>query len=119
MVRLLELLRKIGVQSDKLQVGIDQHGTLRLVDIWFKVYDSEGHWVSIFEPARLAELLGMPEGAEPVAILCLGPVPEFPDRPALEIDDWTHGRPLSEFIAENTWTAGPSDHAPFGDLVGR
>ncbi len=76
-------------------------------------------WVSIFEPARLAELLGMPEGAEPVAILCLGPVPEFPDRPALEIDDWTHGRPLSEFIAENTWTAGPSDHAPFGDLVGR
>lgn len=76
-------------------------------------------WVSIFEPARLAELLAMPEGAEPVAILCLGPVPEFPDRPALEIDDWTHGRPLSEFIAENTWTAGPSDHAPFGDLVGR
>jgi len=66
-------------------------------------------WVSIFEPARLAGLLGMPEGAEPVAILCLGPVPEFPDRPALEIDDWTHGRPLSEFIAENSWTATPSE----------
>ena len=65
-------------------------------------------WVSIFEPARLAELLGMPEGAEPVAILCLGPVPEFPDRPALEIDEWTHGRPLSEFISENSWLATPS-----------
>lgn len=76
-------------------------------------------WVSIFEPARLAELLGMPEGAEPVAILCLGPVPEFPDRPALEIDDWTHGRPLSEFIAENTWTAGASAHMRSGDLADR
>lgn len=66
-------------------------------------------WVSIFDPARLAELLGMPEGAEPVAILCLGPVPEFPDRPALEIDDWTHGRPLAEFVAENSWTATASE----------
>ena len=66
-------------------------------------------WVSIFEPARLAALLGMPEGAEPVAVLCLGPVPEFPDRPALEIDDWTHGRPLSEFVAENSWTATSSE----------
>lgn len=66
-------------------------------------------WVSIFEPARLAELLSMPAGAEPVAILCLGPVPEFPDRPALEIDDWTYGRPLSEFVAENTWAATSSD----------
>lgn len=66
-------------------------------------------WVSIFEPAGLAGLLGMPDGAEPVAILCLGPVPEFPDRPALEIDDWTHGRPLSEFIAENSWAAPSSE----------
>ena len=35
-------------------------------------------------PRRLADLLAMPEDAEPVAILCLGPVPDFPDRPALE-----------------------------------
>lgn len=69
-------------------------------------------WVSIFEPARLAELLDMPDGAEPVAILCLGPVPEFPDRPALEIDDWTHGRPLSEFVAENGWATTPTAAAP-------
>ena len=60
-------------------------------------------WVSIFDPQRLAELLGMPEGAEPVAVLCLGPVPDFPDRPALEIDEWTHGRPLVEFVSENRW----------------
>jgi 5,6-dimethylbenzimidazole synthase len=60
-------------------------------------------WVSIFDPRKLAALLGMPDDAEPVAILCLGPVPEFPDRPALEIDQWTFGRPLDEFVSENGW----------------
>ena len=60
-------------------------------------------WVSIFEPGRLAELLHMPDGAEPVAILCLGPVPDFPSRPQLEIDEWTIGRPLTDFVAENRW----------------
>lgn len=61
-------------------------------------------WVSIFDPQRLAELLEMPADAEPVAILCLGPVPDFPDRPALEIDEWTFGRPLAEFVSENRWS---------------
>jgi 5,6-dimethylbenzimidazole synthase len=60
-------------------------------------------WVSIFEPARLAELLQMPGEAEPVAVLCLGPVPDFPDRPALEIDRWAFGRPLADFVSENGW----------------
>lgn len=60
-------------------------------------------WVSLFDPHRLASLLGIPPGAEPVAILCLGPVPEFPDRPALELDGWAVGRPLSEFVCENRW----------------
>jgi 5,6-dimethylbenzimidazole synthase len=60
-------------------------------------------WVSIFDPDRLARLLGMPDDAEPVAILCLGPVPDFPDRPALEIDEWAFGRPLAEFVSENGW----------------
>jgi 5,6-dimethylbenzimidazole synthase len=60
-------------------------------------------WVSIFEPRRLATLLDMPDGAEPVAVLCLGPVPEFPDRPQLEIDEWALGRPLAEFVSENRW----------------
>jgi 5,6-dimethylbenzimidazole synthase len=60
-------------------------------------------WVSIFDPVRLGQLLGMPDEAEPVAILCVGPVPEFPDRPALEIDKWAFGRPLAEFVSENGW----------------
>lgn len=65
-------------------------------------------WVSLFDPRRLAELLAMPAGAEPVAILCLGPVPEFPDRPALELDGWAHARPLPEFVSENRWGQPPA-----------
>jgi 5,6-dimethylbenzimidazole synthase len=61
-------------------------------------------WVSLFDPRRLAALLSMPSDAEPVAILCLGPVPEFPDRPALELDGWATARPLAEFVSENCWT---------------
>lgn len=69
-------------------------------------------WVSLFDPQPLAELLGMPEGAEPVAILCVGPVPEFPDRPSLELDGWTHARPLPEFVSENIWGQPPGQPAP-------
>jgi 5,6-dimethylbenzimidazole synthase len=69
-------------------------------------------WVSLFDPLRLATLLSMPEDAEPVAILCLGPVPEFPDRPSLELDGWAFGRPLPEFVAENGWGKEPQQAQP-------
>lgn len=62
-------------------------------------------WVSLFEPTELAALLGMPDGADPIAVLCVGPVPEFPDRPELEIIGWTTARPLDELVYTNTWPA--------------
>jgi 5,6-dimethylbenzimidazole synthase len=65
-------------------------------------------WVSLFDPQRLAALLAMPADAQPVAILCLGPVPEFPDRPALEVDGWAYARPLAEFVWQNRWSRAPS-----------
>jgi 5,6-dimethylbenzimidazole synthase len=64
-------------------------------------------WVSLFDPPKLAALLSMPADAEPVAILCLGPVPEFPDRPSLELDGWALARPLPEFVSENAWGQAP------------
>jgi 5,6-dimethylbenzimidazole synthase len=64
-------------------------------------------WVSLFDPQQLGALLEMPVDAEPVAILCVGPVPDFPDRPALELDGWTFARPLSEFVSENRWGQPP------------
>jgi len=60
-------------------------------------------WVSLFEPTDLAALLRLPDGADPIAILCLGPVPEFPDRPELEIVGWTTARPLDELVYTDTW----------------
>ena len=70
-------------------------------------------WVSLFDPRRLAALLTMPAGAEPVAILCLGPVPEFPDQPALELDGWAFARPLAEFVSENQWDPPTPDQPDF------
>lgn len=60
-------------------------------------------WVSLFDPFSLAELLNMPEGSRPIAILCLGHVDEFYSQPMLELENWTQGKPLEEFVTENTW----------------
>lgn len=34
-------------------------------------------WVSMFDPVAVASLLGMSDGAEPMALLCIGPVYHF------------------------------------------
>ena len=60
-------------------------------------------WVSLFDPAALAQLLGVPAGGKPVAILCLGHVEAFYPRPMLEQEGWKQGRPLHEFLFENIW----------------
>jgi len=60
-------------------------------------------WVSLFEPQALAQLLNMPEGSKPLAILCLGHVEEFYSKPMLEIEEWARAKPLAEFISENSW----------------
>ncbi|MFJ9989358.1 5,6-dimethylbenzimidazole synthase [Pseudomonas putida] len=60
-------------------------------------------WVSLFDPQALGELLGMPTGAKPVAVLCLGPVAKFYEAPMLVLEDWARERPLSEMLYENQW----------------
>lgn len=64
-------------------------------------------WVSLFEPAELAALLGMPAGAKPVAILCLGPVATFYPAPMLALEDWAQPRPLEDFLFTDRWGARP------------
>ena len=61
-------------------------------------------WVSLFEPDELAKLLNCPEGAKPIALLCIGPVSEFYDKPMLEKEGWRQGRPLSDFLFEDGWS---------------
>lgn len=60
-------------------------------------------WVSLFDPQALADLLGLPAGAKPVAVLCLGPVTEFYPAPMLALEGWAQSRPLSELLYENYW----------------
>jgi len=60
-------------------------------------------WVSLFEPQALADLLGLPPGAKPLAVLCLGPVEAFYPAPMLQLEGWAEPRPLSDMLYENTW----------------
>lgn len=60
-------------------------------------------WVSFFEPDILARLINAPQGAVPVAILCIGHVEHFADKPLLETSGWDSRRELSEILSENSW----------------
>jgi 5,6-dimethylbenzimidazole synthase len=57
-------------------------------------------WVSLFEPTELAGALDLPPGDEPVAVLCLGPVDRFYDRPMLQEQRWAEPRALEELLEE-------------------
>lgn len=63
-------------------------------------------WVSMVEPAPLADLLHLPAGAQPLGLLCLGPVERFYDAPMLEQQGWRQRRPLSELLMDNHWNEG-------------
>jgi 5,6-dimethylbenzimidazole synthase len=60
-------------------------------------------WVSLFDPQALAELLNIPAGGKPVAILCLGQVEEFYAAPMLQLEQWRTPQPLHEMLFENSW----------------
>ena len=64
-------------------------------------------WVSLFEPQALADLLGLPAGAKPLAILCLGPVEGFYPAPMLALEGWAQPRSLNELLYENQWGVSP------------
>ena len=60
-------------------------------------------WVSMFEPLQLARLLGMPEGSQPIAILCLGPVDAFYEQPMLQAEKWASRADLTAVVFEDMW----------------
>ena len=64
-------------------------------------------WVSLFDPARLATLLGMPVGAKPVAVICLGHVAAFYPKPMLEIEGWERRGDLASMVYVDAWPAAP------------
>ena len=64
-------------------------------------------WVSIFCPLQLAQLLGMPGGSRPIAILCLGPVHAFYDQPMLQTEKWAQRADLADLVFEDCWGQSP------------
>jgi 5,6-dimethylbenzimidazole synthase len=60
-------------------------------------------WVSMFDPQQLRDIVGMPEGSQPIAVLCVGQVHEFYTAPMLELEKWDQRRPLTEILFENRW----------------
>lgn len=60
-------------------------------------------WVSMFDPIKLSELLNIPSGAKPIAILCLGYVNTFYKAPMLVEEGWKTEKPLADMLMENSW----------------
>ncbi len=58
-------------------------------------------WVSFFEPSDVAQLLHCPDDAKPIALLCLGPVQAFYDKPMLAAEGWREREDMSVILAEN------------------
>ncbi|WP_266158537.1 5,6-dimethylbenzimidazole synthase [Dyella silvatica] len=60
-------------------------------------------WVSLFDVDELRQLLHMPDGAKPIALLCIGHVDAFYAKPMLEEARWATRMPLDSCVFENTW----------------
>ena len=60
-------------------------------------------WVSLFDPEALKALIHAPQGAWPIAILCIGHVDAFYDAPMLAQKGWDQRRSLTTLISINTW----------------
>ena len=67
-------------------------------------------WVSFFEPQDVADLLLCPEGAKPIALLCLGPVKSFYDKPMLESEGWREREEIETVLAENQYPLATDKH---------
>ncbi|MEU2350527.1 5,6-dimethylbenzimidazole synthase [Modestobacter sp. NPDC049651] len=60
-------------------------------------------WVTLFRPADLAELLGLPDGVVTLGWLCLGWPDERPPSPGLERAGWSRRLPLADVVATDHW----------------
>ena len=60
-------------------------------------------WVSLFDPVAVADLLQMPAGSEPIALLCIGPVHAFYEEPMLQQERWAKRCLLDDLIFEDAW----------------
>jgi 5,6-dimethylbenzimidazole synthase len=60
-------------------------------------------WVSLFEPESMRQLMRMPEGSRPIAILCLGHVARFYQNPLLEEAKWAERVDIKRVVYIDYW----------------
>lgn len=60
-------------------------------------------WVSLLQPEDLRAVPGLPANAEPLGLLCIGPVDRFYQVPMLVQEGWRQKRPATALFAENSW----------------
>jgi nicotinate-nucleotide--dimethylbenzimidazole phosphoribosyltransferase len=69
-------------------------------------------WVTLFDPAELAGLLGLPDGVVTLGWLCLGWPDERPPAPGLERQGWSRRLPLADVVAADRWPGAAPPPAP-------
>ena len=60
-------------------------------------------WVSIMRNADLTRIFEIPPGVLPLAYLCIGYVPDFPERPVLESAQWAQRLPPRSLLHFDSW----------------
>jgi nicotinate-nucleotide--dimethylbenzimidazole phosphoribosyltransferase len=75
-------------------------------------------WVTLFQPADLAELLELPDGVATLGWLCLGWPDERPPEPGLERQGWSHRLPLADVVIAERWPGGSGPDRPPSYLAG-
>jgi 5,6-dimethylbenzimidazole synthase len=60
-------------------------------------------WVSILDYTRVAQVLGLPDGVELIAYLCIGVPSESRERPMLEEVGWRSRLPLDTLVYRDRW----------------
>lgn len=67
-------------------------------------------WVTLFQPAELAELLHLPPDVQTLGWLCLGWPDERPPEPGLQRAGWSQRLPLDQVVMSERWPE--DDQAP-------
>lgn len=68
-------------------------------------------WVSVIDPAWIKARLGIPNGIELVALLCVGAAYDFPEEPLLQTVGWRQREPLERLAHSESWNTP----YPWGD----
>ena len=69
-------------------------------------------WVTLFQPADLADLLHLPDGVVTLGWLCIGWPDERPPAPGLERAGWSRRLPLDDVLLRERWPDAPGEVAP-------